>query len=325
MIVRNHIDLHLPSSWNIMSVQELETVARIMTEETVMNASHPERIQSSVRTRLFLELNGLEIQHSSNDKTEADDSYIRVRKRGRVYRFFHRKDTCFRIYIWQMDYWMRENLKWMDQPCTLTRFPYPTLSIRGKHFQGASSLMQNFSWRQYRFACDYLSYYLLEENQLLNMLKSGKRTPEELKVQQSRAEEAKSMFLATIFNGKVRTMDSETGRSHKQYAYVSSQSERNARYFRRFPDYKFQVILFWWSGMMNYLQGKYPKCFKKSNPKKQAATNPLELYTRTTATMEKYLGINEEQLNEELYSVVLQHIQDMAVENESMERMRKNK
>lgn len=323
MIARSHIDLHLPSSWNSMSVLELESVARILTEEAVANPSHLDRIQSSMRTRLLLELNGLDIQYSFTDKTNADDSYICVRKRGRISCFFHRKDVCFRIYIWQIDYWIRENLKWMDQPCTLTRFPYPTLYIRGKHFQGVSSLMQNFSWRQYRFACDYLSYYLLEENQLLNMLKKGNRTPEELKVQKSRSEEAKSMFLATIFNAKVKTFDAETGRSHKQYTYVSSQSERNARYFRRFPDYKFQVILFWWSGMMNYLQGKYPKCFKKSSPKQQAATNPLELYTRTTATMEKYLGINEEQLNEELYTVVLQHIQDMAVENEHLERMRK--
>ena len=47
----------------------------------------------------------------------------------------------------------------------------------------------------------------------------------------------------------------------------------------------------------------------------------LTLYTRQTATMEKYLSTNEEQLNHELYTNVLQHMQDMVDESDRMKEM----
>ena len=98
---------------------------------------------------------------------------------------------------------------------------------------------------------------------------------------------------------------------------------KNLHDFTNYPDYKFQCILFWWVGTMNWLQKKYPKVFKKSPTKGQAQSNPLEVYTRTTATMEKYLGINEEEMNRELYTNVLQHLQDMMDESDRMKELNK--
>ena len=65
----------------------------------------------------------------------------------------------------------------------------------------------------------------------------------------------------------------------------------------------------------------HAKALKSTNPKKNTVSNPLELYTRQTATMEKYLGINEEEMNRELYTNVLQHLQDMMDESDRMKAL----
>ena len=99
----------------------------------------------------------------------------------------------------------------------------------------------------------------------------------------------------------------------------------NWRDFAGFSDVKFQCVLFWWTGTMNWLQKKYPKVFRSGSPKKNAVSNPLELYTRQTATMEKYLGINEEEMNRELYTNVLQHLQDIMDESDRMKALENKK
>ena len=114
---------------------------------------------------------------------------------------------------------------------------------------------------------------------------------------------AKGMFLATLFNRRVKFVDAETKLIRKDYTYVSCQSMNNWRDFAGFSDVKFQCVLFWWTGTMNRLQKKYPKVFRSGSPKKNAVANPLELYTRQTAIMEKYLGINEEELNRQFIEI----------------------
>ena len=99
----------------------------------------------------------------------------------------------------------------------------------------------------------------------------------------------------------------------------------NWRDFEHFSDVKFQCVLFWWTGTMNWWQKKYPKVFRSGSPKKNAVSTPLELYTRQTATMEKYLGINEEEMNRELYTNVLQHLQDMMDESDRMKELNNKK
>jgi hypothetical protein len=54
-------------------------------------------------------------------------------------------------------------------------------------------------------------------------------------------------------------------------------------------------------------------------------TNPFQLYTRTIATMEKYLGLDEDKVNSQTYTLVLQHLEDMAKESEEIEKMKRKK
>ena len=67
------------------------------------------------------------------------------------------------------------------------------------------------------------------------------------------------------------------------------------------------------------MKQKKDKCKKK--PKKQP--NPLELYTSIIATMQKYIGIDEEKVNDQTFHVILEQLERIAKENEEIEKMNK--
>ena len=311
------IDLRMPKGWSDMTVTELETVASVLVEAA---AQRPTLTPKQVKVKLFLALTGLEVLESANPAKPVEEQYLVVCRRGHVERLV--------MYLWQMHYWMEEQMGWLDKPSNLLMFPYKEYkkwTWKGRHkYEGPSALMQNFQWRQYRIAGEYMGYFITESNRLVKMRESNV-SASEIKKQLHAVARAKGLFLAALFNRKVKFVDAETKLIRKEFVYVSSQSIRNWRDFEHFSDVKFQVVLFWWTGTMNWLQKKYPKVFKNTNPKKNTVANPLELYTRQTATMEKYLGINEEELNRELYTNVLQHLQDMMDESDRMKELNNKK
>ena len=311
------IDLRMPKGWSDMTVTELETVASVLVEAA---AQRPALTSKQIKVKLFLALTGLEVLESANPAKPVEEQYLVVCRRGHVERLV--------MYLWQMHYWMEEQMGWLDKPSNLLMFPYKEYkkwTWKGRHkYEGPSALMQNFQWRQYRIAGEYMGYFITESNRLVKMRESNV-SASEIKKQLHAVARAKGLFLATLFNRKVKFVDAETKLIRKEFVYVSSQSIRNWRDFEHFSDVKFQVVLFWWTGTMNWLQKKYPKVFKSTSPKKNTVANPLELYTRQTATMEKYLGINEEELNRELYTNVLQHLQDMMDESDRMKELNNKK
>jgi hypothetical protein len=94
----------------------------------------------------------------------------------------------------------------------------------------------------------------------------------------------------------------------------------------RISEVEWQVVMFWWSSMMQYLKEQYPKCFKSSAKpsRSQRQTLPIELYTRSTATLQKYLGgLTEDEINAQTAHAILRHLNDMAEEAEEMEKIRR--
>lgn len=151
----------------------------------------------------------------------------------------------------------------------------------------------------------------------------GKFSARQLATQAQNADLARAMFLATIFNAKTKYVDSNTGIIKKDFYYESNQCSDNAQYFRNFSDTQWQVILFWWTGITHTLSKRYPHVFKVQKLKKQRPSTPLEIYTATTATMQKYAGLTENQVNHQSYSLVLEHLERLSKENEEIEKIRK--
>lgn len=304
----------MPRDWNAMTPSELETVASVLVRAAAKGNGMD---MQAVKVELFLALARLTVIETANPEKAVEEQYLVVCRTGHAERL--------NLYLWQIDYWMKEQMKWLDQPSTLLTCPYREWvkwSWRGRHkYEGPATLMQNFQWRQYRLAGEYYSYFIMESNRLVEMQRRRNIRKGEMKRQLHAVARAKGMFLATLFNRRVKYIDTDTKLIRRDYHYISCQSMKNWKDFASFPDVKFQVILFWWSGTMNWLERKYPKCFRKGDPKKHAKTDPLTLYTRQTATMEKYLGINEEELGHELYTNVLQHLQDMMDESDRMKAL----
>ena len=226
---------------------------------------------------------------------------------------------------------IKGQLDWITDPDAqpLVSLPYEYMVLtdkrflipfRRKSFAAPAPFMDGFSWQRYRFAHDYFDVYLQQYNRLLEMQKDTRHySDKDIFKQEKTADVARSMFLATIFCPKNTVIDTDTGRPCTAYAYVSNQHSDNASYFRHFPDVTFQVILFWWSGCIEDLRRTYPHCFKRIDVTKKPV-NPFNIYARTTATMEKHLGIPEDKVNKESYRIVLQHLEDMAKEAEELKR-----
>ncbi len=251
------------------------------------------------------------------------------------------RDDTFSLYLWQIHSWLSPYtnphtkkttpglLDWLENPDSLLIFPIP--SVRRAHrplarkttFHGPAPLMDGFTWQRYRIAQDYMANYVNASNRLLSLQKMGNRvSPADLLTATRNLDLAKALFLATIFNRCITYVEEETGRTRTDYRYQSNQHSDNSIYFRNFPDTDWQIILLWWQGMMHYLSKTYPKVFKVQKVKiNKKTTNPLELYTRTTATMEKYISATAAEVDREPYSTILQHLEDITRHNEEMEKI----
>jgi len=344
MTITKRINLSLPKHWNQCTTEQLELIAQVMQEQIQrQDRYHPFSMQN-VKLAMFFALSGIQIVEGPNPRVPVEEQYYTCRflKDGK------HGDT-FSLYLWQINYWLSPQAKtrdkdsaeyiaqgagmldWLDNErgMFLTRFPYPTVKRRKawwrmrKDFQGAFPDLDGFSWAQYRFASDTMGSYTQISNNLLKMQQMDKFSEEQLMKQAQSADLAKAMFLATIFNARTKYIDTNTGIVKHDFHYESNQCSDNAQYFRHFPDHQWQVILFWWTGMMHTLSKRFPHVFKVQKVGTKKPSTPLEIYTATTATMQKYAGLTEDQVNHQSYSLVLEHLERLSKENEEMEKLRK--
>lgn len=352
-------DLRLPRSWNECSTEQLELISRILLEQIARSDRYHPFDMRNVKLACFFVLSGLDVVEGPSLSLPIGEQYYlcRLSTSGKGWRrwFGHRSgggDT-FPLYLWEINYWLSPKastkdrqsveyissgaglLDWLDQEngAHLTRFPYPTLRLRNKgglfrsktDYAGPAQDMDGFSWQQYRFAADLMGQYISLSNNLVKMKQmKGRFTAEQIAQQADSMDQARSMFLATIFNRRIDFIDPNTNLKVHDFHYDTRQYETQAPVFRHFPDHKWQPILFWWTGMTHTLSRRYPHVFKvqKLNRKEQPST-PLEIYTATIATMQKYASLTEDQVNNQSYSLVLEHLERLSKENEEMEKIRK--
>ena len=338
------INLTLPKHWNQCTTEQLELISQVMQEQLSRQDRYHPFSMYNVKLAMFFALSGIQIVASPNpsEATEAQYYTCRFLKDGK------RADT-FPLYLWQINYWLSPKAKtddkesaeylsqgagmldWLDNErgMFLTKFPYPTLKLRRawwrvrKTFRGALPDLDGFSWAQYRFASDTMGTYTQLSNSLVQMQQRGTFTPQQLAQQAQNVDLARAMFLATIFNARTKYIDTNTGMVKRDFHYESNQCTTNAAYFRNYPDHQWQVILFWWTGVMHTLSKRFPHVFKVQKVDNRRPNTPIEIYTATTATMQKYAGLTEDQVNHQSYSLVLEHLERLSKENEEMEKIRR--
>ena len=227
--------------------------------------------------------------------------------------------TEFPLETWQVHSFL-EQLKWLDAtdakgrplPMPKMMWPYPKRIRRWwplwrRQHYAPGELLDGMTWQQYRWINDWMEAYTMKSNAIVAEREKGAKgsgtSAPQLKQMQREERDIRLTVLSLMFGcpkWRVR--------------------------IARISDAEWQGCLFWWSSMMQYLKEQYPKCFKSSAKPSRSKQQPLpiELYTRSMATLQKYLGgLTEAEINAQTAHAILRHLNDMAVEAEEMEKLRR--
>lgn len=305
-----HIELHLPKSWNQCTTEELEIIAAaIIEEQQRVDRYHPFE-WSRVKLNIVLAVNKLTPEQKGEG---SDDQEWMVRR--------SEDKEPWPISVGQLVA-LTDMLSWLDDEKsdkTIFMFPYPEIDVRCKkeeeralihhsssfiHLQGPPPLLDGYTWQEYRWLTDWMQEYM--------RLSNAKRD----------ASTAQREFLAILFKPK------EDGSAEAN----SPLSTLNSQLFTAFDAVKWQVILFWWSSLMQQLQKKFPRVFKsqpvdkKGRQQKQKADTPWDFYNNVTASIQKYIGgLSVQDVDNQPYGVTLKQLEMMADEAAEMEKIKNKK
>ena len=295
------------------STRELEMIAEEMIRSQMMaslSRFHPFD-WTEIKTRLFFRFSGVEIV--SQYVYDGDETDARYGNTTFVCRHPSLGKETFELQTWQVHSFM-EQLAWLDAtdakgralPMSKLMWPYPTRLRRWwpmwkREYYAPGELMDGMTWQTYRWINDWMEAYTNTANALV-------------------AEREKKGSIAALAK-------QEQGIRLTVLSLVFGCPKWRIR-LARISEVEWQVIMFWWSSMMQYLKEQYPKCFKSSDKKPRSRSKstplPIELYTRSMATLQKYLGgLTETEINAQTAHAILRHLNDMAVEAEEMEKIRR--
>jgi len=347
------LNLTLPTGWNQCTPEQLEQI--IIAQQVAQG--NP----TAWKLECFLRLTGLTLLEPPDTSLPLEEQTITVRverlavseKRSwwhRLVSFFRRRVVIplfrynviptswrrivnyqlstinYKLYLWQIHYWIKESLVWLDSAPAIARFPYPTYKYKDREFHAPRTHLSDWTWGQYRLAQDYMEYYF----KVAAKIQSTPNTPINPSTLDAAAQ-ARALVLATFYNGRITYIDPDTHMAKTDWRYVSTQSQDNADAFLDFPEVRFQVVLLWWSSVMARLHRLYPKCFKtaegdkKKKKRRPKTQDPLADYAKLTATLQHITNFDSDRLEHEPHEVILQRLTQMITENEEMEKIRKKK
>lgn len=355
-----HIDLSLPRSWNQCTTEQLETIAACILKHTVLADRYHPFDWMDVKSELFFLLTETEIirkeapTHTPTDDPDPDAAatYIcrQAQKGSLMSRLLpyhgNRQQPEFPLHAWQVLSWIDTQMKWLDdENSTLILFPYKHLVFTRhwqcrrpfikKTFYAPAELLQDFTWQQYRHLQDYMSMYIEQQNTLVKTT-SRRHNPEQIAAQQTALKSTRDEFLKVLFTPAAIAASQSLAASNAATVPGGSAAKKSAaktaasiaKRASRITEIQWQVILLWWSGMMHYLKDHYPRCFRSTPTKKNSKRppNPFDLYTSIITTIQDKAHIDEEKINSQTYTIVLEHLERIAKENEEIEKMnRKHK
>ena len=325
--------MHLPTSWNGCTTDELEAIAAaIITEQQRVDRYH-HFDWSRVKLGVVLAVNHIEVVSDAASKLGitgrfmGDEEYLVRRSKD---------EDPWGITVGQLIA-LTERLSWIDDEKadkTIFLFPYPEMTLRKTagssgsrayishqpsaiiHLQGPPPLLDGYTWQEYRWMTDWMQAYMRHANAMAqSKMEDVRRKNAEA------AAQAQREFLAILF--KPAGKPAGTGTAE----HTSAISHLTSDIFTDFSPVKWQVILFWWSSLMAMLAKKFPKVFKqqpvgKGKRRPQQQDTPWDFYNRVTATLADEYKTSEQDQRNETYSVTLQKLQNMAEKAAELEKLK---
>ena len=331
------IDLHLPRGWNDCTTRELEMICASILLRTQQASRLRPFDWVQVKVDCVLAINDLQVigdvrgqdpgsQQTSENVAARDlspdierpTSNVTWMVRRRRRKFFSRSDEPFPITTGEMmDLCSR--LDWIDAPQDrqkpLYRFPYPVLRLGLLHeYHGPDVMLDGYTWTEYRHLQDWMQAYITSQNRLLQLQQDRRTTASRYALALAAADDARAHFLAVLFRARMALSD----------------GNRAARAFRDFDPVRWQVILLWWSSLMQQLMKKFPRVFKPQDVgngrrKQQKQQSPWDFYNHVTATLADEYKTSETDQANETYSVTLQKLENMAEKAAELERLSKKR
>lgn len=321
---KRHIDLHLPKSWNQCTTEELEIIAAALLAEQQRTDRYHRFDWGRVKLNVVLAVNSLSPSPSPKGEGKAAGTVAAAGTGGDQEWMVKRPEDSepWPITTAQLAA-LTDMLSWIDDEKsdkTIFMFPYPEIRVATKSqhtkpamqsqhtqplpnggrmgggLQGPPPLLDGYTWQEYRWLTDWMQEYMQATN--------AKRDTTEPMAQ----------FLAVLFKPAGEAAGTVV-----------------ADMFANFSPVKWQVILFWWSSLMQQLARKFPRVFKqqavgKKKGRRAAADTPWDFYNRVTATIQKYIGgLSEKDVNAATYGTILQQLEMMANEAAEMEKLKNKK
>lgn len=299
------VDVTFPTCWDELSVKQLEQLANLYTRQLP-------KPQFCLLAYLYLAKLRL-LQTFSGDAISGITYY--VRRKGFLHWLLRERIPFTGM---ELAYWSRNALAFLFEDCDRIIFPYPFMRLRGLRFRGPSELCQDFSWRQFKWASDYLTLYRDESVVLLDLARSGAKK-DEIKKQTRVVRSARNLFLATIFTPRKRVVNPETHRIETVYRFETGQAARYHRRFNSVSDIRFRCILFFWDGLSHYLHNAFPLIYKEEGA---ATVDALKAEAQITETLKRRSNLTTEEVYAEPYTHILETLERLASEAKEIEKLR---
>lgn len=298
------IDIAFPTCWDDLSTRQMEKLAGIY----LLRLEKP-----YFCLKALLMLGGLRLLKTFSGDAISGLTYY-VRRKGWRAWLMRERIPFSEI---ELSYWGRNTLSFLFEECDRMFFPYPYIRLRGRRFKGPEALCQDFTWRQYKWACDYLTLYR-DEALLLDELARSSARRDELRKQQRVVRSARNLFLATIFTPSRIMKDPETHRIGTIYRFTTGQAARYHRRFNSVSDIQFRCILYFWEGVSHYLHDAYPLIYKE---KGEEVVDALKAEAQITETLKRRGGLTTDEVYNEPYTHVLETLERLAYEAKEMEKI----
>lgn len=305
-----------PNSWDELSDEQMRFVFNLQQKKNISVAEY--------KLKVFLHLMGLKVLKRAEKKD--DGSFVYHFRRHGLRAALRREELCMEA--WEVDYWIKQYLEFLDHPNTLLRLPFKTWKRRGKRFKAPGMLMLDVTYEQYSNAQNYLTAYVQQAQLMETMLNNGSTLSAVKRIQQD-VINARAGFLSHLLvapQWQLTESDAHSTRLnlHRTYRYSNSKAERYKRYFRTAPDYLFWVMVQFFYGCMNHFHEELPDLFKDGGKDDDRTMWMMEV--DTINAIQKYQGYGAQQDVYDSEAVFIFGIlNNMIQEAKEVEKIRKKK
>lgn len=284
----------LPENWNRLSARELEEVNRLYQRRDAMAAEvGEEQADRLFKLKCFMLFLGLKIVRRTVSDEEGETVFL-FRRKGWRHRF-----ELIPMRAWQIDQWIDQKLRFLDQPFNRTVTPYGIIRLRmgTLRLKAPKDVMSDVSFGQYQSAQNLLIMYW-DAQKVLQTLLRRKSSRAAIRMQLRRMKQARCQFLATLFNESVKeTGEIREGRyirkyNRKVWAFYSGQIRKNARWFRPVETRMFPVMVQYFQSVQESYARMYPELFTPSG-KKNGSHNPIKIEVEMVNNIMKYQGFDD--------------------------------